>query len=1091
MTEHKVVSWGLEKPFMRLSNLGFLASMALVATLVPSLASAEEIVTQETLVQGLPSSLGAALIMEKRIGDERERSLIRQTQAIILASSRRAALQEREIKEGTTRGNQLELQLSSANSNLRVIQTELSALQVNMRRQQREFSGTIAALQKARNDLSAQVNELLSRDAENFAQLEAWRRAAIGNFSELSFEQRTLFQKFYDGERSVYPEIVRLENERDTRDQDVREQRRRFENVEDAKRKADFAYLNETRRDLGEATTEDLLRDWERVSTLDPNHFWALIRQASLNAELGKAELALSLSERAQFVASTEDDTVEALTQVARISHFNGNNGGRLSLQMDIVSRREAIYRRTQTSVSAKRFLAQSYKALASIYADYGDILNATKYYELNVELLQEMVSQSPQDAIALTNYRDGLLATSEFYCNFSQFDIAKQLRRTADGLTSSLMKEPSDTETSLERASSAFDNLGADFSCINQGNGAVPVRDRESSANALRAIASQDPSSQFLRLLISTSKMALPAASIEQNTDKPPKRNDLDLVSARSQLALHPRSLLAQSVLFAELVSSVSSAEDRLDDLLTLQLINEQSDLIRSILLSDPKSISYKIMLANTLLTQTACLRRLGDFAIANDLLTEVGLMIDEMKALVPRHLIANRLSGVILDERKQLAIETERLRDGIAFSDREIELYRSLVDANPTSRLGRWSLQSALASRGYLLASVGRQSESITFLTESVALIWQLSAENPNQNPGQREALIVERHIASIQEALGNGDLAKELFEKAVTIEQEIVATNQSTIVDKMFALDALVVLSDFHANSGQAPLINDKRDEILQILLEFERSLKHKSFREEQIDIFLGLAIRLSRYFSRFQLLRDFTEISLKRARDQMQQNPNSKPAILKFLTSLMNIAQDYSILGQKSRSEGLITEILSALQSFNKIKEADEGVQYLYSVALMNRAILSSQRGRKDEAQEYRQKSLLLARQISTSDTGLKANWKWLTSALNQVEGYTPGPRVTYQLNGLRLERYSVTSRAMKLSGYNLSTTSENGYALSTLAWWMPKKVGWGEVNRYWTKLKATGVWQPSLNASLEFSKRRAIQQASNRRGGKPQ
>jgi hypothetical protein len=298
---------------MRFSNLSLVAPIAIIAALAPSIASATQIATRASVVRGIPASEAAVVILERRIGSERERQLIIKYEMQMRNLNRDARRRTLELRTAIARAEVLERQSRAATAEGRSARAQLVLLRAQTMREQSELDAKVADLQKERVLYIAQVEELMNREASTRAELEAWKQAAITIGADTSQERLDLWQQYLDGERSAALDgLAELRNLRSVANANMRAERNRLELADEAKDWRRDAELEAASRKRGERTVEQELRVWEQATKLDPSNSASFIRVARLYGMLQNKESAFEAHRRAELAAVSETDQILA-----------------------------------------------------------------------------------------------------------------------------------------------------------------------------------------------------------------------------------------------------------------------------------------------------------------------------------------------------------------------------------------------------------------------------------------------------------------------------------------------------------------------------------------------------------------------------------------------------------------------------------------------------------------------------------------------------------------------------------------------------------------------------------------------------------
>jgi hypothetical protein len=189
----------------------FVVLVAIMAAMAPTLANAAPLATRESVIRGIPASQAAAVILERRIGNERERQLILQYETRMRDLNREATQRALALRTAIARAETLERLSRTATTEGRAARTQLVSLRAQTARDQSEADAKLAELQRERDRYVAQVEEMMNREASTRAELEAWKQATTYSVGDFSDQQIELLQSFADGFRNSLDKLVELQ----------------------------------------------------------------------------------------------------------------------------------------------------------------------------------------------------------------------------------------------------------------------------------------------------------------------------------------------------------------------------------------------------------------------------------------------------------------------------------------------------------------------------------------------------------------------------------------------------------------------------------------------------------------------------------------------------------------------------------------------------------------------------------------------------------------------------------------------------------------------------------------------------------------
>jgi hypothetical protein len=299
---------------MRYLRLGLAATVAIIVVMMPTLASATPLATRESVIRGIPASQSAAVILERRIGSERERQLIGQYEASMRDLNRDATARAASLRTAIVRAQTLETQSRAATAAGRQARIQLVALQAQNARDQAQAKTQTDALQAERDRYVALVEEMMNREASTLAELEAWKRAATTIGADTSQERLDLLQQYIDGDRvAALDGLSELRELRRTANANIRAARERLEKAAEAADWRRDARLEATAQDRGERTAEQVLRVWDGAAALDPSDSSTFREISELNSAIGRQVSAFRAQRLALSSAKRKIDRLLAL----------------------------------------------------------------------------------------------------------------------------------------------------------------------------------------------------------------------------------------------------------------------------------------------------------------------------------------------------------------------------------------------------------------------------------------------------------------------------------------------------------------------------------------------------------------------------------------------------------------------------------------------------------------------------------------------------------------------------------------------------------------------------------------------------------
>jgi tetratricopeptide (TPR) repeat protein len=520
-----------------------LAALLLLA-IVP-LASAQ---TQASLVAGLEAQYRAAIVRERRLGDERELRL---------------------IAEAETRMRGARAALVSA---------------------QGDRAGAERELEAARAEYVRLVNEVELRDATLRVEVEAFRAEVENRLPEATRELLEAYREFADGDRvsawtTLEPLLLARANAR-----------RAAARAIAAQEVGQLARLREVMRVNGEARIADVLALWTQMADLDPTRFYPQFQRASLALLLGDLPLAEAASALATANAQHDETIAMAGIVAAQVAIARGDTRTARGLREGSLDRARR-YAAGASGLDSQRLLIAALHDVGVVAGIQGDFAIAAASHEEALSIARALPTTEIEERI---NLLTGLRAVARVQAAQGNLRQAEALLREALPIGQAMLEaEPNSINAKIAYAALCADT--GDLAWRHGGAYAAAVF-FDLGGQMLQRALDRDPSAGGVRSSLLALQGALGDAWMEIfDTENARENYEASLENARLLIAQEPQSVRYQEELARALDrrSDLAMREQQYPE--ARRLIENVVTIRRDLARRDPSSLGaqYQAILA------------------------------------------------------------------------------------------------------------------------------------------------------------------------------------------------------------------------------------------------------------------------------------------------------------------------------------------------------------------------------------------------------------------------------------------------------------------------------------------------------------